>query len=169
MNARTAQTDGIRGRHVLVAMLAFFALIIGVNIAFTVLAVRSFPGEDEKRSYLQGLNYNQRLEARAAQAALGWTTTAGLVARGDGVVALVEVRDAHGKAVEGLTVTGRLRRPATTRDDRTLVFRAEGDGVYVADASGLVDGAWAFDGVATRGEQRFEFERRLSWRSPSTR
>ena len=68
-----ARSFRLTGVHVLTAILAFFAVIIFVNAIFLTLALRSYPGEHEAKSYMQGLNYNERLAARERQAALGWT------------------------------------------------------------------------------------------------
>ncbi len=63
----------ITGWHVLAGMILFFSTIIAVNAVFISLAVQSFPGEDQRRSYVQGLEYNDVIAQRRAQAALGWT------------------------------------------------------------------------------------------------
>lgn len=166
MTARNAAPRELRGWHVLTAMLLFFGAIIAINVAFSVVAVRSFPGEDERRSYLQGLRYNETLAERAAQKALGWQ--AGMVMTPQGADAQVKVRftDRNGKPVDGLTVEGVLRRPATTRDDIPLIFRAQGDGVYTATPGAIAAGGWNFHGAATRDDARFELERRMTWTPP---
>ena len=84
MNATHFQ---VRGWHVLTALLAFFGAIIAVNIAFAVIAVRSFPGEDVRRSYVQGLQYNDTLAERRVQQALGWQASADLRHDGEEAVA----------------------------------------------------------------------------------
>lgn len=165
MTTHTAQPGKgeLRGRHVLIAMLLFFGAIIAINVAFSIVAVRSFPGEDVKRSYLQGLNYNDKLAERAAQAALGWTAGMEVLPQGANAQLKVRFADKEGRPVESLAIEGKLRRPATTRDERAVTFTAEGDGVYVADAGIIAQGAWTFQGAATRGTERFEFERRMTW------
>jgi nitrogen fixation protein FixH len=158
----------IRGVHVLVAMIAFFGLIIATNVAFSIIAIRSFPGEDAPRAYVQGLRYNETLESRAAQAALRWRASADLVERAGRAGLEVRLLDAAGAPIAGATVTGELRRPATDRDDRTLAFVSMGDGLYRAELVDLAQGVWRFRGEAQNGAQRFEFERRLTWRSSKT-
>lgn len=168
MTTHTAQPGKgeIRGRHVLIAMLLFFGAIIAINVAFSIVAVRSFPGEDVKRSYLQGLNYNDKLAERSTQAALGWSAGMEVLPQGARAQLRVHFAGKDGRPVDGLTIDGKLRRPATTRDDRAVTFAAEGDGEYVADAGIIAHGAWTFQGVATRGTERFEFERRMTWTPP---
>jgi hypothetical protein len=43
-----------------------------------------------------------------------------------------------------------------------------GDGLYRAELVDLAQGVWRFRGEAQNGAQRFEFERRLTWRSSKT-
>jgi nitrogen fixation protein FixH len=163
MTSPTIRRHELSGRHVLAAMLLFFAAIIAINVAFSIVAVRSFPGEDVKRSYLQGLNYNDRLAERAAQAALAWSASLQIEPRGAGAQLRVQFSDRDGRPVEALTIEGKMRRPATTRDDRVVRFTADGAGMYVADLGPIAPGAWVFQGAATRGTEHFEFERRMTW------
>ena len=166
MNEPTAQPRELKGVHVLAAMLLFFGAIIATNVAFSIVAIRSFPGEDERRSYLQGLRFNETLAQRSAQQALGWRATAGIEGRGDMAVISVQIADRAGRPVSGLTLDGKLRRPATTRDDIEFVFRSVGNGVYSAEVRGLAAGGWTLHATASRGTEQFELERRLTWTPP---
>ena len=69
----------LKGWHVLLIMLAFFGVMFSGNGVFLFHAITSFPGEDVKKSYVQGLSFNDTLADRAAQAELGWLAEAGLV------------------------------------------------------------------------------------------
>jgi len=166
MKPKIATRNQLTGGHVLAGMLFFFGAIIAVNVAFSVAAVRTFPGEDERRSYLQGLRYNEKLDERAAQAALGWRAGVTMTPSDANAQLSVHFADRAGRPIDGLTIAGTLKRPATTRDDRVIAFTALGDGVYRADAGVIAAGAWTFQGIATRGSERFEFERRMTWTPP---
>ncbi len=159
----TPDQDGpgfkINGWHVLAGMVAFFAIIIGVNIVFITVALDTFPGEDTRRSYVQGLAYNEVLEERAAQAALGWSASANLTA--DRV--LVEVRDADGAPVRSLRLTGTLRHPANMQLDRDLAFTEVRSGVYAAGVADLPEGRWELNAEA-EGDTPFAVEADLRWR-----
>lgn len=161
MTARTEQPSRftIKGWHVLVAMVAFFSIIIAVNAVFITLAVGSFPGEDTQRSYVQGLAYNDVLEERRAQAELGWRASANLTA--DRV--LVEVRDAADAPVQGLRLTGTLRHPADMELDRALTFTEVRAGVYAAGITDLPAGQWRLNAEAA-GDAPFAVEADLRWR-----
>jgi len=156
----TTTTPGftIKGWHVLAAFIAFFGVIIAVDIVFVSLAYRTFSGEAASNPYETGLLYNRTLAQRRQEAALGWTAT---IEETAGDTVQVRVTDRTGAALEGLTVTGELERPATTRGKRTVRFASAGPGLYRADTAPL-DGAWDLR-VTIRGpgETVFEAQRRL--------
>lgn len=128
----------LKGWHVLLIMLAFFGVMFAVNGVFLYHAITSFPGEDVKKSYVQGLNYNQTLDQRAAQAALGWTAETGL----DGSNLIFRLRDRQGKALSNYPVIGELRRLATRNEDIALIFEARLNGEYSVDVAALKAGQW---------------------------
>lgn len=154
----------IRGWHVLAAILAFFGAIVAVNVTFAVYAVRSFPGEDVPRSYLQGLRYNDTLAERRAQAALGWRAAAEL--RGDADNALLDVvlsTDAASR-IDGATISGALVWPTNARRDHELIFESLGNGLYRARIGGLTPGRWRLRARAERSDGALDFESELTWR-----
>lgn len=166
MNANASFT--IRGWHVLAALLLFFAAIIAVNIAFAFAAVRTFPGEDERRSYTQGLRYNDVLAERRAQAAIGWRAQSYLAQESHGAGVFVRLRDREGAPIDGVAVEGVLRWPAGESGDRALTFTPRGEGLYEADLGVLSSGRWRLRGRAEASDGRaLDFEADLTW--PSTR
>lgn len=151
----------ITGRHVLAGMAAFFGVVIGLDAVFTVLAFRSHPGETSATAYEDGLAYNRMLEARAAQAALGWTATVEAGAPG---VVTVRVADAARRPLERLRVNGVLRRPATDAGAVEVRFQPDGRGGYRAETP-AGPGGWDLTLTARDAQGRsFEAERRLLWR-----
>jgi nitrogen fixation protein FixH len=147
----------INGRHVLAGLVLFFAVIIGVDALFISLAYRTFSGEVAGNPYEAGLEYNRTLALRARQAALGWTAT---IDQAGGETIVVHVADRSGAPLTGLAVTGALRRPATSRGQRTLSFTAGAEGDYRAAA--VLDGAWDLHVTIRDGQGAlFEADRRL--------
>lgn len=161
----TADASRIRGWHVLASMLAFFGAVIAVNVTFAVYAVRSFPGEDVRRSYLQGLRYNETLAERRIQAALGWTATTMLLADAGGALLEVRLTTRDGAPIEGASLQGELQRPATAQYDRGLSFEPLGRGRYVARLGALEAGRWRLRAVAEKADAVLNFESELSWRT----
>jgi nitrogen fixation protein FixH len=154
----------LRGAHVLIGMLAFFAAVIAVNVAFAVVAVRTFPGEDVRRSYLQGLHYNDTLAERRAQAALGWRASAVLDANAEGAVLNVSLSAPDGRALDGLTLRGDLQWPTDSRLDHALTFEPLGGGVYAARLGELPSGRWRLRARAEDVQGRaLNLESELAW------
>ena len=71
-SAGRAKTGGIRGGHVLAAMLAFFAVIIVADTTMIYKALTTFGGVDNPNAYRQGVDYNQRIAHNAQQSLIGW-------------------------------------------------------------------------------------------------
>ena len=162
MSAAKAQ---VRGWHVLTAILAFFGVVIAVNAAFITLALQSFPGEDVRRSYLQGLHYNDTLAERRAQAALGWRADAVLTEASGGAAVEIVLRKRDGAPVEDAVLEGSLEWPTAARHDHALLFEAAGGGRYVAHVGELIPGRWRLRGRAQRDDGALDFESELTWRS----
>ena len=67
-----AMKGPLTGRHVLIAILAFFGVIFAVNGVMTYIALDSFSGLATEDAYRKGLRYNEQIAAADAQAAKGW-------------------------------------------------------------------------------------------------
>ncbi len=160
--ARTHFT--LNGKHVLAAMLAFFFIVIGVNALFIVEAVRTFPGEDAPRAYVQGLRYNEILAARRAEAARGWRARARFIDGDAEPVLRIAITDDSGAPLSGLVIDAELRRPTDARLDQPLRFNDKGEGVYEARLSTLAPGQWRVRGAAARGTDTLELDQVLTWR-----
>lgn len=133
----------LKGWHVLAMLLAFFAVTIGVNAYFITVALTSATGEYQKKSYLQGLRYNDVIAARARQAQKGWTAElAAGPAKSGGYQVDIRVLDRDARPVNMLNLSGELRRPVQAAQDQTLAFQAAGDGLYRATAASAVPGKW---------------------------
>lgn len=161
-----AEKGRLTGYHVLFMLLGFFGVMIAVNVLFTVFAVTSFPGEQEEKSYLQGINFNQTLHERERQAELGYSSAIGLEASVSGDARLVALwTDQFENGVTGLSVTAELSRPASAEGQRVLELTALGAGRYEADLnSSLEPGAWhALVTAVTPDGERLVARKSLTW------
>jgi nitrogen fixation protein FixH len=151
------------GRHILLALLGTFAVVLGVNGYFIVMAERTYPGEDVHHPYLQGIEYNQTLKDRARQAELGWKATIGGTLDADGTATItVTLADKTGAPVSSEALKGLLRHPMDEELDHTIALHAEGNGTYVGRVAHVRAGRW--DVVVTRKtdkEAPFEAVRRI--------
>lgn len=150
------------GKHVLAMLIAFFVVILIANIVFISFAVKTFPGEREEKSYLQGINYGKRLAARAAQASRGWTAKIEEASRFNGQVKIrVSIDERNGAPISGLRISGMLSRPTNATQDHALIFTAMGAGVYQAVAPADA-GVWELQAKAVnKRDEEFEFSNRL--------
>jgi nitrogen fixation protein FixH len=153
----------IRGWHVLTALLLFFGVVIAINVAFAVMAVRSFPGEDVRRSYTQGIQYNDILAERRAQAALGWRASAELVDTNGGPALEVTLHSRDGAPLSGMDVAGALQWPTDSRLDRALSFEEVAAGRYRARVENLQAGRWRLRARAEKDAGALDFETELRW------
>jgi nitrogen fixation protein FixH len=144
----------LTGWHVLAILLAFFGVVFSVNGFFITSALTTFTGEEATRAYVRGLEYNEVLAARRAQAELGWSAAVNVA---DGRV-LVSVTDSDGAPVQGLDLTGELRRPGDPAQDQALAFSEVREGVYAAPGDELEIGRWLVR-VRAAGDDPFELER----------
>lgn len=150
----------LTGWHFLAMITGFFAIVVGVDIYFAVLAYRTFPGESAANPYEAGLAFERTLDDRAREAALGWRAEA--VQGVDGGVTLT-IEDKTGAPIPGLAVAGSLRRPATEQGRKDVVFAATTPGQYQL-APAVRGGAWDMALVARDQEgHAFEISRRLVW------
>jgi nitrogen fixation protein FixH len=153
----------LTGKHVLAMLLVFFGIIITVSIIFTTSAVKTFRGEDVKQSYRQGVDYNQTLEARAAQSDLGWTASINVTGAARDRTFVVQLTDRRGQRLQEIDVTGRLRHPADSTLDRPLAFTAADDGLARADLSDLY-GQWTVQAEAVNSQGTLQFSYDLDLR-----
>jgi nitrogen fixation protein FixH len=154
----------LRGWHVLASLIAFFGVVIAVNIYFAFAAVGTFPGEDVTHPYIQGLEYNRTLSQHRAQQGQGWQVTAGLEPASRGAALAIELRQRDGTPLTGAHIDGALRWPADSHRDRALAFRESGNGRYVADLASLAEGDWDLRATAISPDHRsLDFEADLIW------
>ncbi|HBS32381.1 MAG TPA: ferredoxin [Parvularcula sp.] len=152
----------LTGGHVLAALLGFFTLILAANASFLYFAVKSYPGENEKKSYRQGLHYNDALKARTEQDALGWSAAIESIGRdGAAVTIVVAFAGRNGAPLGGLELVGALERPASDEGAQEIAFAPDGAGLYTAVVS-AGPGAWDLRVTASSsGNERFQFANRV--------
>jgi nitrogen fixation protein FixH len=139
----------ISGRHVLVAMVAFFCTVTAVDGVMIYKAVSTFGG-DTADAYRIGLNYNQRIAEEQSQDQLGWTQTVAYEAADSRLS--VTLKDRDGRGIDNLNLTATIGRPATSTSDRDLKLTSVGDGKYRASLPDLPEGTWAIDLTASKGD-----------------
>ena len=136
------ERQGLSGRNVLMAVIAFFGAVFFANGIFIYAALSTYSGVVANEPYRKGLQYNDRIAAGDRQAQLGWTAEAAL----DPAAGLTFLlRKTDGTPVSGLRISGTLGRPSTVEFDRRLVLKEVEPGRYVGGVEDLSPGAWLVD------------------------
>ncbi|OJF92755.1 FixH family protein [Pararhizobium antarcticum] len=125
------------GRHMLLIMLAFFGVIIAVNLGMARLAGSSFGGLVVKNSYVASQEFNGKLEQSRQQLALGWTTAFSVA---DGTITY-RLTDRDGRAVQATAVSVQFRHPSYEAADWSVALKPAGDGRFEA-AHTAPNGIW---------------------------
>jgi nitrogen fixation protein FixH len=114
------------GWHMTGIMVAFFGVVIAVNVWMATLAVTSFTGTVVDNGYVASQSFNRWLAQASHDKALGWSAAAHRMA--DGTVRLTLA----GKGTEGAVVSARAIQPLDGHADRELAFARTGDGTYLS-------------------------------------
>jgi nitrogen fixation protein FixH len=142
MSATTWLADGLKGRHVLLALAAFFGVMFVVNGIFVYYALTTFGGGETTDPYRKGLNYNETLAEAARQDQQGWT--AQVIYGADKARLVLNLSDGDGRSVSGLHFKGFVSRPATDREDISVTFKEDPGGTYTTDVK-LAPGQWVIE------------------------
>ena len=133
----------LTGRKVLFMLVAFFGVVIGINMVMMKLAILTLPGTNVDSAYSASLAYEKDIVAAHDQNARNWKVAAHLRRDADGRTTLqVEARDDSGKAMSGLKFQGRLERPTDRRADTPVSLAETGIGVYSGSAEQIGPGQW---------------------------
>ena len=143
-------TGPFTGRHITAIMVAFFAVVIGVNLYMARQASATFGGVVVENSYVASQKYNTWLREAAQEKALGWAVKASRLP--DGRVA-VKLTGAPGDA----TLTGDAWHPLGRLPDQPLSFARQADGSFLS-AKALPTGRWRLRLQVSAGGKQWRAE-----------
>jgi nitrogen fixation protein FixH len=143
MSRSLASPKPLTGRKVLFMLVAFFGVVIGVNMIMMRLAIQTLPGTEVDSAYSASLAYEKEIVAAHDQNTRNWKVDAQVRRAPDGGATLqVEARDNNGMPVSGLKFQGRFERPTDRRADHPVVLAEEANGVYRGGAPLVEPGQW---------------------------
>jgi nitrogen fixation protein FixH len=160
---RSQAPKPLTGRKVFFMLLAFFGVVIGVNLVMMRLAIRTLPGTEVDSAYSASLAYEKEIAAARDQNARDWKVDAHFERGGQGGATLqIEARDSSGRPMSGLKFQGRFERPTDRRADLTVVLAEVGIGIYRGSALAIASGQWdlVLEGVAA-GQRMFLSKNRV--------
>ena len=133
----------LTGRKVFILLVAFFGVVIGVNLVMMKFAIQTLPGTEVDSAYSASLAYEKEIVAAREQNTRNWQIDARVQRSPDGAATLqVEARDGSGRAMSGLRFQGRFERPTDRRADQAVALAETGIGVYRGAAPQLAPGQW---------------------------
>src|SRR5215470_18193968 len=95
----------ITGRFVLIAVVSFFAVVIGVNLVMMRLAIATLPGTEVDSAYSASLAYQKEIQAAEQQNRREWKVDVHVEREGGGTTWLnVDARAQYGAPLTGLSV-----------------------------------------------------------------
>jgi nitrogen fixation protein FixH len=116
----------LTGWHVLAMFVAFFGVVIAVNVLLAYKAISTFPGLEVENGYVASQSFDREM---AVQKALHWTMKPTYDAAADQM--RLAFTDATGQPVTLADLTALIGRTTEAADDKTPTFTLQ-DGVYVA-------------------------------------
>jgi len=154
------------GRHMLLIMVAFFGVIIAVNLTMAFMARRSWTGIVVENTYVASQEFNANAAEGRAQAALGWRSELEIA----GGTVRYRLLDRSGAPVHSDDVTARFRHPAYESADREAVLVPDADGSFSAPVE-LPDGQWIVStaAVVTALDSPYREARRVTIRDGALR
>ncbi|NKB83035.1 FixH family protein [Brucella grignonensis] len=146
MSIKSKPSGTFTGWHMLGIMLAFFGVIIAVNLTMAYNAIHSWSGLVVKNTYVASQEFNDKAQTGKEQAALQWQSKP-FFAEG---VFTWRLTDRDGKAV-GLTGgTVEFKRPVGDVHDTKVTLTVREPGMLTAPLE-LGEGAWIMEVNADAG------------------
>jgi nitrogen fixation protein FixH len=143
MNRPLVSSKPLTGGKVLFMLVAFFGVVIAVNVVMMRLAIQTLPGTEVDSAYSASLAYEKEIGAARNQDTRNWKVDAHIERGADGgATLLVEARDGSGKPISGLKFQGRFERPTDRRADLPVVLAEVGIGIYRGSAQQIAPGQW---------------------------
>ncbi|MDO7834366.1 FixH family protein [Sphingobium sp. HBC34] len=149
MDKPAMQTRCFTGWHMTGILVAFFAVVIAVNMVMATIAVRSFGGTVVDNSYVESQKFNLYLAQARAQDRLGRTDRVTLDA---GRHVRLVLKDGAGVAISGARVAAVAEHPLGRAPDIALRFDEAAPGAYASDRA-LPAGRWQVRITVDHGAQ----------------
>lgn len=144
-------TGPFTGKHFTAIIVAFFAVVVSVNVYMARAASSTFGGVVVENSYVASQEFNTWLAQAEKEKALGWSATARRLEDNRLSVMLA------GAPGEGVELTAVARHPLGRAPDREMRFARQADGSFVSDQA-LEAGRWRVRFDARAGEHRWRQE-----------
>jgi nitrogen fixation protein FixH len=132
----------LTGRTVLAMLVAFFAVVGGVNAIMVRAATSTFGGVETGSAYKAGLEFKNEIAALREQEARHWTVAGHLSRDSAGSVKLeLRIADRQGGLPAAIEAKVRLSHPTDARLDQSVPVAASGGTLFMGRTTGPA-GQW---------------------------
>lgn len=125
------------GRHMLAIMIAFFTVIISVNVFMAMESVRTWTGLVVQNSYVASQEFNTKLGIAREREAAGWQ--GGLAYENAELHFTLIDKDGAPLPVQSVMID--ISRPIGVKEDQTVELTRQPDGSFALSIA-LVAGVW---------------------------
>lgn len=146
-------TRTFTGWHMTGILVAFFGVVIAVNVVMARFAISTFGGEVVENSYVASQHYDRWLAEARAQVKAGWRAEPS-VSADRLTVALTQ----RGVSVPDVRLTATARHPLGRQPDQVLALRWDAASERYIAAQPLPAGRWLIEIIGARGNERLRFE-----------
>jgi nitrogen fixation protein FixH len=156
------QARELTGWMVFGLIVAFFAVVFGVNAYMAHMAISTFGGVETDSSYHAGQTFERDVAMAKAQDRQHWQVDVKVTTAADGGAVLdIVARDAAGAPLTDLTATALFARPTDRRLDRNLVIGESAPGRFHGGVD-IPAGQWdlVID-LSRQGERLFRSKNRV--------
>ncbi|MBB5576555.1 MULTISPECIES: FixH family protein [Rhizobium] len=141
------RAQGFTGRHMLLTTVAFFGVIITVNVTMAWLASSTWSGLVVNDTYLASQEFNKNAAAMKAMTASGIAGSLSIKGR----EIHYDIRNNNGSPAAVDDVTANFKRPVGDHEDFAVALKKLSEGHFLADHD-VATGDWIVEIVAKRGE-----------------
>lgn len=134
------------GRHMAIILVAFFGVVIGVNLIMARFAISTFGGTVVENSYVASQEFNGWLEQGRRQRALGWHASMSLDPTRHAVVSLSQRRT----PLQNARVSAVANHPLGRAPSVALAFKTVAPG-ELRSVRPLPTGRWQIHLLVERG------------------
>jgi nitrogen fixation protein FixH len=156
------QPREVTGWTVLGLMVAFFAVVIGVNAFMAHKALSTFGGVETDSSYRAGQTFERDVAMAQAQGTRHWQIDAKVTAVANGTALLdIAARDASGAPLTSMVAAASFERPTDRRLDRAVAVREDAPGHFHGSVD-IAAGQWDLViELSRQGERMFRSKNRV--------
>ncbi|MGB5485496.1 FixH family protein [Parasphingorhabdus sp.] len=149
MSEQPPSVKKFTGYHATMMIVAFFAVVVGVNMVMARFALSTFSGTVVDNSYVASQKYNDWLAQARTQQAHGWTVSPALRKAGK---ANITITTTDGAPLQRATMTGIAEHPIGQADPFDISFTQAGSGEFQSIET-LPAGRWKLKIIITQDDK----------------